>query len=117
MVNVLPRYNEAVIPIKKFVEYALNPEKDPNKALAFFLALGYNISSADKLVQNIRDNIANFECREKNDLGHGAIYEVCMVLLGENGKTANVLTAWIDDKATGEMRLINAYVKKRKGGK
>jgi hypothetical protein len=38
-------------------------------------------------------------------------------LVGENGKTADVMTAWIDDIQTGEMRLTSAYVKKRKDGK
>jgi len=37
-----------------------------------------------------------------------------MVLTGVNGKSANVMTAWLDDKITGKMRLTSAYVKKRK---
>ena len=113
--DVLPRADEAIIPIEKFINYALNPEKDSDKAQAFRLALGYKIYNADKLIQNIRDNIKKFKCTEKADLGHGKRYEVIMRLQGENGKTADVLTAWIDDKSNGEMRLINAYVDKRKG--
>ena len=111
---ILPRADEAVIPIEKFTEYALNPSKDIDKAQAFLFALGYQLANADKLIQNIEDNITKFKCTEKDDLGHGKRYEVIMKLTGENGKSANVLTAWIDDKRTGEMRLINAYVDKRK---
>jgi hypothetical protein len=114
--NVLPRADKAVIPKEKFTEYVLNPDKDPDKAKAFSSALGYKLANADKLIQNIRGNIINFNCAEKSDLGHGRRYEIIMVLTGENGKQANVLTAWIDDVRTGEMRLINAYVDKRKGG-
>ena len=40
-------------------------------------------------------------------------YEVIMTLKGVNGKTANVLTAWIDDAEADEMRLISAYIDKR----
>lgn len=115
--SILPRYEQAVIPIGKFTNYALNPEKDPDKAAAFRLALGYTMPDAEKLVNTIRANLKHFACTEKSDLGHGMRYEVIMLLTGKNGKTANVLTAWIDDKKTGEMRLINAYVDKRKGGK
>lgn len=39
-------------------------------------------------------------------------YEVIMDITGQNGKTAKVLTAWIDDKSNGEMRLITVHVDK-----
>jgi hypothetical protein len=117
MMKVLPRADKAVIPTEKFTQYVLNPDKDPDKAMAFSSALGYKLSNADKLIQNIRENIERFNATEKDDLGHGKRYEVIMVLTGANGKRANVLTAWIDDMRTGEIRLINAYVDKRKGGK
>jgi len=37
--EILPRYKEVVIPIEKFENYALNPNKSSHKALAFQLAL------------------------------------------------------------------------------
>lgn len=33
-----------------------------------------------------------------------------MELKGENGKIARVLTGWLDDKKTGEMRLTTIHV-------
>lgn len=112
----LPRWNTAVIPKEKFSEYALNPEKAPDKAVAFFKALGYNIDSTDSLIENIRTNLKRFPAIDKGDKGYGKQYEVRMDLTGPNGKTAKVITAWIDDKQTGEMRLVSAYVDKKKGG-
>ena len=114
--NVLPRADEAVIPIEKFTEYVLNPMRDFNKSAAFGRALGYNLSNYQDLIDNIREHLTHFPARAKGNRGHGEIYEVIMRLLGPNGKTASVLTAWIDDSTTGEMRLINAYVDRRKGG-
>jgi hypothetical protein len=38
--NILPRAEKAVIPIEKFTMYALNAERESNKADAFNLALG-----------------------------------------------------------------------------
>jgi ABC-type iron transport system FetAB ATPase subunit len=114
--SILPRYEEAIIPIEKFLKYSLNPEVQQDKAIAFNQALGYNMNNAEKLIDNIKNNLANFPVTIKGDSGHGMKYEIIMNIIGENGKTANILTAWIDDNENGEMRLTSAYVDKKKGG-
>ena len=106
----LPNYKEAHIPIEKFTQYALNPEKDKNKAEAFQLALGYNLSNYKKLINNIKNNINKFNAVEKGDKGFGKQYEILMTLIGENKKISNVKTGWIIDKDTGETRLTSVYV-------
>jgi len=108
--NILPRHDEVVIPPEKFIKYALNPEMDGNKAIAFELALGYNINNSHKLIEQIRMNLANFPASEKEDIGYGKRYEVIMEITGENKKTAKVLTGWIDDTLNGEMRLTTVHV-------
>ena len=108
----LPRYKEAVIPKAKFTQYALNPDKDPDKARAFEKALGYTMDNADELISQIYDKIPECNAKEKPDNGWGKRYEIIMDIMGPNGKTAKVLTAWIDDKNTGEMRLTSVYVDK-----
>lgn len=114
--NLLPRYEEAVIPVEKFTKYALNHEKDTNKATAFNLALGYKTEHTEILIASIKNNLSEYPAINKGDSGHGMRYEVVMNLTGINGKTARVITAWIDDKRNGEMRLTNAYVDKKKRG-
>lgn len=111
---LLPNYQDAIIQQEKFTQYALNPLKDKNKAEAFERALGYNLSNSDKLIENIRNNIANFNAKEKEDTGYGKRYEIIMTLLGENNKYANVKTAWIIDKETKQTRLTSAYVTSKK---
>jgi hypothetical protein len=113
--NILPKADEVVIPPEKFYDYVLNLEKDANKAIAFETALGYNIQNASELIKNIKSNLKRFPAEHKGHNGYGEIYAVLMELKGVNGKTAKVVTAWIDDDATGKMRLVNAYVKKRRG--
>ena len=108
--NTLPRYETAVIRLSKFTEYALNPQKEKNKATAFEQALGYDMDNAEALIQNIRDHLPLCVAYPKPDTGYGQRYQVNMKLKGPNGKLANVLTAWIDDRVTGEMRLTSAYV-------
>lgn len=106
----LPNYKNAIIPKEKFTQYALNPSKDKNKAEAFEKALGYNLSNYKKLINNIEKNISKYNAVEKGDNGYGKRYEVLMTLIGENKKIANIKTAWIIDKETGETRLTSVYV-------
>ena len=104
------------IPLEKFTQYALDFERDKNKALAFQVELGYNKANVAALIANIYANIGEFQAVPKGDDGYGMRYEVIMTLIGANEKKATVLTAWIDDKDTGELRLISAYVDNPKGG-
>lgn len=108
----LPRHQEAVIPKEKFTQYALNPDKDPDKANAFKSALGYTTNNVDELIKQIYDKLPEYDAKEKPDNGWGKRYEVKMDITGANEKTAKVLTAWIDDKNTGEIRLTSVYVDK-----
>lgn len=115
IINVLPGIEDLVMPKEKFTEYALNPEKEPDKAKAYESALGYNLSNFEKLIENITENVNKFEAIEKPDNSYGKRYSVLMDLKGENNKTASVMTVWIVDNKTGKTRLISHYVKKRKG--
>ena len=108
--NILPQANEVIIPIDKFTKYALNFDKDADKSIAFYQALGYSLNNAEDLIAQIRANIGNFPAKEKGDGGYGMKYEVVMEIKGANGKIAKVLTGWIDDAVTGEMRLTTAHI-------
>lgn len=100
------------IPVKKLTGYALNPQKAPDKANAFKLALGYDQSNADELLQNIVDHVDENKLVEKGNSGYGMRYESIMELTGPNGKKANIVTAWI--RENDKLRLTSVYVTKRK---
>lgn len=100
------------IPTAKLTGYALNPLKAPDKAKAFQLALGYDQSNAEELLQNILAHVDESKFVEKGDAGYGMLYEYVMRITGANGKEANVLTAWIAD---GEKkRMTSVYVTEKK---
>ncbi|MCL2633876.1 MAG: hypothetical protein FWD34_05105 [Oscillospiraceae bacterium] len=113
MSDILPNAEKAVIPIEKLVNYSLNFERSPDKAIAFATALGYTIDNADKLIKNINENIWNHKAVFKGNNGFGDIYEIIMRLIGENGKSANVLTGWIVENGLDYPRLTNVYVTKK----
>jgi hypothetical protein len=113
--KILPRADEVIIPLDKFTKYALNPKNSRGKYAAFKDALGYDLNNAALLMENIRSNLTRFPAEYKGNKGYGDTYSVLMKLTGENGKTANVITAWIDDTTTDEMRLTSAYVTRKRG--
>ena len=108
----LPRAGEAVLPDEKFTRYFLNPSADFDKARAFKSALGYGLENYEELKAVIIDGLEKFPAKCKRTTEYGTLYEVRMDLKGANGKVAKVITAWIDDAQTGEMRLVSAYVDK-----
>ena len=112
--TLLPKRKAAQIPTEKFTEYALNPRKAPDKAVAFSSALGYDVDSVDDLIGRIREGLGRFPAKQKGDNGYGMRYEVRMEIEGRNSRTAKIITAWIDDNKTKEMRLVSAYVDKEK---
>ena len=99
--NVLPDFEKAIIQIEKFTEYVLHPVKSRGKWLAFRSALGYHLGNVDILMDDIRKNLTNFPAESMGNKGYGETYAVLMELVGPNGKTANVMTAWIDDRNSG----------------
>jgi len=109
----LPNYENAVMPEAKFLNYALDPERQPDKAKAFGLALGYNQSNYKELMENIRKHLSDFPVKEQGESDYGRHYSVLMKLIGANGKEANVRTAWIIDKGEEAPRLTSVYVVER----
>lgn len=102
----------AKIPKEKFVDYAFNPARDPDKARAFKEALGYDLNNYQDLISSIDSGFDKQKLIERGDQGYGMRYEQIMRLKGPNGKEANVLTAWIQNK--DDYRLTSVYVTKRK---
>lgn len=111
MIIEIAGYGKAIFLKEKLTQYALNPLKDRHKAAAFHAALGYQLQDADALARNVAAHINNFKPIEKPDNGYGKRFQILMTLTGKNGKTAKVMTAWIEDKDTGIIRLTSIYVK------
>ena len=105
----------AKIPDEKLTEYALNFEHPTGKekAKAFKEALGYTKESYTDLKTKILDAFDEKELVYKREDKYGKRYEQIMQITGPNGKTANVLTAWIKDNDNAEPRLTSIYVDKR----
>lgn len=102
----------AKIPEEKFTQYALAPERSPNKARAFKEALGYTKENYQELINDIEQHLDKDKLIEKGDVGYGMRYEQIMKLTGPNGKEANVITAWIQEE--DDVRLTSAYITEKR---
>ena len=102
----------ATIDKRKFTEYALNPEKQPDKAKAFKEALGYDMTNYQELEKQIRDTFDRDKLQENGERAQGKLYKRLLKIEGPNGKTANVMTSWIDDvNDKNDFHLTSIYVK------
>ena len=107
----------AEIPESKFLDYALDMEKQPDKARAFRDALGYTKENYKDLIENIRANVDEEALVFKASNRHGKLYEYVTPLKGPNGKSANVCTGWIIENGKTEPRLTSVYVTKKEATK
>lgn len=101
----------AFIPDSKLVSYALDPERDPDKARVFKSALGYTKDNYRDLKDNIMAHIVPEKFHEAGDNGWGMRYNQVVKLSGPNGKTANVMTAWI--WRDNDYHLTSLYVTRK----
>jgi hypothetical protein len=118
--NALPNCQNAEIARDKLEGYALNPNHEAarpdgssgkNKARVFKAALGFDQSNWEILKQRILDELpyheAIFEAERKN---WGKAYRVDMSILGVNGSTRNVRTAWIIKHGKDHPSLVTLLV-------
>ena len=103
----------ATIDKRKFTEYALDPVNHPDKARAFKEALGFDKSNYQLLEKQIREKFDRNNLVYKMTNEQGDLYSLLLTIAGVNGKTAKVMTGWIDDKNDKrDFHLTSVYVDK-----
>ncbi len=109
--NALPHFKEVDIPREKLEGYSLNPEHPTGKhhAIVFKAALGFDQSNWDLLARIIIEQLPYYEAVLDRKDNYGQRYNVTMPITGPNGKTADVLTAWIIETGQDYPRFVTAY--------
>ncbi len=111
--DIIKDKENIIIPDDKFTKYALNFKKAPDKAKAFKNALGYTQSNYLELVNNINRNFDENKLVYRGINEYGTRYQEILKLEGPNGKTANVMTAWIRKNNSNDLQLTSAYITKK----
>lgn len=111
------RFREQGYDCRRGQQYnGLDQARQPDKAKALELALGYTQKNHRELMENIQRNLSHFPAVYKGTDGYGDRYEIEMMLVGANGRVARLMTGWIIDKEKRETRLTSVYINKRKKG-
>jgi filamentous hemagglutinin len=110
--KVLPNYQRAVIPRKKVEAYVLDPSHPDgkHKAIVFKSALGFEQSDWAILRDSISAELPYHEASIGKNDQYGARYNVIMPITGPNGRTVDVLTAWIVEHGTNYPSFVTARV-------
>ena len=110
--NALPNHENAALPREKLEKYVLDPTNPvgKNKATVFKSALGFDQSNWEELAITIIEQLPYHEAVLGRKDGYGQRYNVTMPITGPNGKTADVLTAWIIDTGQDDPRFVTAYL-------
>jgi uncharacterized protein DUF6883 len=118
--KALPNCENAQIARDKLEGYALNPNHEAarpegssgkNKARVFKAALGFDQSNWEVLKQRILEELpfheAVFDAEKAN---WGKAFHVDMLIVGVNGSSTNVRTAWIIKYDTDYPSLVTLWV-------
>jgi hypothetical protein len=100
--------SQAIIAREKIANYLLawRPENDKSQFLA---RAGYTDQDADRLADDIRNQLlskdAEFEC----STDYGDVYRITSALIGPNGRALNVTSIWMIEAVTSTTKFITLY--------
>lgn len=108
----LPNADEAVIAAEKLRDYSLDPSHPAgrHKARVFAAALGIRRDDWEYLRRAILDALPTASVTGVRETGHGLLFEVPVRIVGLNGRSATVLTAWHLGRSEVRPRLASAYI-------
>jgi uncharacterized protein DUF6883 len=116
--KALVNHTKAVIAQKKLERYCLNPNNvsrtfggssGSDKARVFKAALGFDQSNWEMLKERILEELPYHEALLGAEDEFGSRYNVKLPILGVNGKTQIVLTAWIVRPGTDVPDFVTAW--------
>ena len=111
--QLLPHFRNAVVPIEKVRDYALDPEHPigKHKATVFEAALGFRHEHSDVVARVIKASLSRAPAVRGAQDQHGEKWVTYHEMIGANGRTAVVTVAWIfRAQRPTEPVLISCYI-------
>jgi hypothetical protein len=115
--QLLPNVEQAVIPVEKLRDYALNMEHPGGryKANVFKEALGIERRHADVLAELLRSTLPFAPAQPGKRDQYGDYWTTYHRIIGLNGQPAIVTVGWIFKKEQGQApQLISCYIETKK---
>src|SRR5687768_15248506 len=107
----LPNGNQAVIDLRKIIDYCLSTEHEDgrHKAHLFTSVLGLTVNEAEQLFNALRDVAVHGEAKLGRLDQYGQRYTIDFELSGPGG-TAAIRSAWIIRSDEAVPRLVTCYI-------
>lgn len=102
--------NKVTFDERKLTQYSLNPERQPDKARAWRIYLGYQLGDYADVMDRVYEYVAEHDPTLRNTDSHGKHFTSKMIMTGKDGRRAKVQVGWVLDPGATELRLVTVYV-------
>ena len=106
----LPNYEMAVVSRKKVADYLLSPSHPWGRHKAsFFATMGFSPRRWEEMAAVLKRHGASYEAARIEATPFGTNYVVQGIMVGRNGRAANVRTVWFVPLDEVVPRFVTAY--------
>ena len=106
----LPYVEKRFVPLRKVVDYLLNPDHPSGGSKSrFFLAHGFRRDTPDVLVAALMRHPLDHDAVPSGVTPFGEKYKIEGLMLPPSGRSFMVRTIWMLDLTTGAPQFVSAY--------
>ena len=95
----------AQIDPRKLTGYLLRPRLEDDKS-GFLALAGYTANNADRLLNDIRDQVLPLDAQLIEQTEYGPKYRIRSTLTGPNGRVLRIVTIWMTEDATSQTKFV-----------
>lgn len=102
---------DSIILPTKITHYLLKPQAKNDKSRFLSLA-GYDLSSAEQLLHDLRTQVLPLNAEQLQTTQHGVFFEISAFLRGPNDRSLPVRTIWIKEHLSGLTKFVTLIPRK-----
>ena len=95
----------AQIDPRKLTGYLLRTRLEDDKS-GFLALAGYTANNADRLLNDIRDQVLPWDAQLIEQTEYGPKYRIRSTLTGPNGRVLRIVTIWMTEDATSQTKFV-----------
>ena len=99
---------DTIIAPNKLTQYLLRLRVEDDKSQFLELA-GYTLTDANRLLRDIREQVLPLDAEFHEETEYGPKYRIRGTLTGPNGRVLRVLTIWLKESATNQVKFVTLF--------
>ena len=99
---------DTIIAPNKLKQYLLRLRVEDDKSQFLGLA-GYTLTDADRLLRDIREQVLPLDAEFYEETEYGSKYRIRGTLTGPNGRILRVVTIWMKENATNQVKFVTLF--------